>query len=269
MKELWQRAGVKVTDHDDWLEVTLCSPENRNAQDPKTWRALAEAANEVGSKTRVVILNSLGPSFSAGLNRNMMLGASTTYQAHTGATAGAGAFEDETLASLVAHDDETIDQFIQQAQAAFTWWSASEAITIASVQGHAVGAGFQLALGCDLIIASDDAQFAMRETSLGIVPDLGGTWPLVRKVGYSRALEICASGRFVSAPEALALGIIEKCAPPEQLASLTQTWRHELSTAPSDAVKALKLLLLSAQSNDRTSQLRAERVAQLARLRSL
>ena len=263
MTELWNRAGVSVSDHGDWLEVTLCSPENRNAQDPKTWRALAEAGGEVRADTRVVVLNALGPSFSAGLNRSMMFGAGA------GTNLGAGEPDHETLATLVRHDDDTIDRFIQHAQAAFTWWSTSSAITIASVQGHAIGAGFQLALGCDLIIASEDAQFAMRETSLGIVPDLGGTWPLVHKIGYSRALEICASGRLVATPEALAIGLIERSAPAEQLASATDAWRQELSTAPADAVKALKVLLRIAESSDRPSQLRAERLAQLARLRSL
>lgn len=263
MVELWQRAGVRLTSHPDWLEVTLCSPENRNAQDPRTWRALAEVAAEVSESTRVVLLNAVGPSFCAGLNRSMMI------DAEAGAGAGGPGADHETLVTLVRHDDDTIDRFIQHAQAAFTWWSTTPAITIAAVQGHAIGAGFQLALACDLIIAADDAQFAMRETSLGIVPDLGGTWPLVRKVGYSRALEICASGRLVATPEALAIGLIERNAPIEHLASATDTWRQELSTAPADAVKALKVLLRVAESNDRPSQLRAERLAQLARLRSL
>ena len=57
-----------------------------------------------------------------------------------------------------------------------------------------MGAGFQLALACDLRVVADDARFAMRETSLGLVPDLGGTQPLVEAVGYSRALEICVTG---------------------------------------------------------------------------
>ncbi len=82
-------------------------------------------------------------------------------------------------------------------QKAFSWWRECDAITVAAVQGHAVGAGFQLALGCDLRVVADDVAFAMKETSLGLVPDLAGTWPLVEAVGYARALEICVSGRSV------------------------------------------------------------------------
>ena len=77
-------------------------------------------------------------------------------------------------------------------------------MSIAAVQGHAIGAGFQLALACDLRVVADDVQFAMRETSLGLVPDLTGTHPLVGLVGYARALEICVTGRFVHAEEAVA-----------------------------------------------------------------
>ncbi len=60
-------------------------------------------------------------------------------------------------------------------QEAFTWWRRPDLVTVAAVQGHAVGAGFQLALACDLRVVADDAQFAMREPSLGLVPDLVGT----------------------------------------------------------------------------------------------
>jgi len=252
---LWQRDGVRVSDHGDFLEVTLCSPENRNAQDPNTWRALAEVANEVTAQTRVVILNALGVSFSAGLHKKMW-GAAAEPAQH------------ETLTSLVRHDDETMDRFIQHAQSAFTWWANSPAITIASVQGHAVGAGFQLALGCDLIIAADDAQFAMRETSMGIVPDLGGTWPLVKRIGYSRALEICATGRFVTAKEGLEIGLVDRVAPLAQLGAATDQLRLELSSAPKDAVRSLKQLLRAAEVSTKPEQLHLERAMQIQRLRS-
>ena len=270
-KMLWQRDGVRVSDHGDFLEVTLCSPENRNAQDPNTWRALAEVANEVTAQTRVVILNALGVSFSAGLHKKMWGAASVDggLARDAGADAAAGEpAQHETLTSLVRHDDETMDRFIQHAQSAFTWWANSPAITIASVQGHAVGAGFQLALGCDLIIAADDAQFAMRETIMGIVPDLGGTWPLVKRIGYSRALEICATGRFVTAKEALEIGLVDRVAPLAQLGAATEQLRHELSSAPIDAVRSLKQLLRAAEVSTKPEQLHLERAMQIQRLRS-
>ena len=81
------------------------------------------------------------------------------------------------------------------------------------MQGHAIGAGFQLALACDLRVVAEDVSFAMRETSLGLVPDLAGTEPLVACVGYARALEICATGRAVRADEAVRLGLAQVAVP--------------------------------------------------------
>ena len=63
------------------------------------------------------------------------------------------------------------------------------------------------ALACDFRVLSEDARFAMRETSLGLVPDLGGTHPLVEAIGYPRALEICVTGRWIDADEARKLGL--------------------------------------------------------------
>ncbi len=70
------------------------------------------------------------------------------------------------------------------------------------MQGHAIGAGFQLALACDLRVLAEDARFSMAEVTLGLVPDLAGTKRLVELVGYARALEICATGRRIDATEA-------------------------------------------------------------------
>ena len=88
--------------------------------------------------------------------------------------------------------DEDFDAKIADFQHAFTCWRGLDAVVIAAVQGHAVGAGFQLALGADLIVVANDVQFSMKETQLGLVPDLGGTHPLVSAVGYRPPLK-CAS----------------------------------------------------------------------------
>src|SRR5207342_1122800 len=95
----------------------------------------------------------------------------------------------------------------------FTWLTDPRFISIAAVQGPAVGAGFQLALACDLRIVAEDVKFCMKEPALGLVPDLTGTKPLVDLVGYSRALEICVTARQVPALEAAALGIVTAAVP--------------------------------------------------------
>ena len=83
--------------------------------------------------------------------------------------------------------------------------------------GYAIGAGFQLALSCDLRVVADDAQFCMKESALGLVPDLTGTKPLVESVGYARALEICATARMVGAAEAVDIGLALAAVPADEL----------------------------------------------------
>jgi len=103
---------------------------------------------------------------------------------------------------------------------------------------------------------------------MGIVPDLGGTWPLVKRIGYSRALEICATGRFVTAKEGLEIGLVDRVAPLTQLGPATEQLRLELSSAPIDAVRSLKQLLRAAQVSTKPEQLHLERAMQIQRLRS-
>jgi enoyl-CoA hydratase/carnithine racemase len=173
------------------------------------------------------------------------------------------------LPEFAAQSDGEIDARIADFQAGFTWWRRPDLISVAAVQGHAVGAGFQLALACDLRILAEDAQLSMREPTLGLVPDLGGTGPLVELVGYPRALEICATGRWVGAQEAAALGLAELVVPAAALTGATEDLVAALLSAPRDAVVETKALLLGARRRSPQEQLAAERQAQTRRLRDL
>ena len=201
------------------------------------------------------MLRAEGESFSAGLDRRMF--------------SGEGVPGDTSLAALVALDDGALADAIAGFQEAFTWWRRPELVTIAAVQGNAVGAGFQLALACDLRVVSDDARFAMRETTLGLVPDLGGTQPLVETVGYSRALEICVSGRWVDADEARELGLATIVVRRADLDATAADLAAAMLAAPPGAVTATKALLRTAALRSFPDQLAAERQAQVARLRDL
>jgi enoyl-CoA hydratase/carnithine racemase len=170
---------------------------------------------------------------------------------------------------LARSGDAELDAAIAQFQEGFTWWRRSDVVSIAAVQGHAIGAGFQLALACDLRVVADDVQFAMRETSLGLVPDLTGTHPLVGLVGYARALEICATGRVVTAEEAVNTGLANLAVPLDQLDGAVQDLAGALLSAPRDAVIETKALLRGAQDRTYDEQRGAERAAQTRRLRDL
>ena len=235
------------------LTITLDRPERRNAQAPSLWSALAEIGAGLSPTVRVVVIRAEGPSFSAGLDRAML-----TPQ---------GASGEPSILALAAGAVGRLEDAIEQFQRGFAIWAQVPAITIAAVQGHAIGAGFQLALACDLRVVADDVAFAMRETSLGLVPDLAGTSPLVRAVGYARALEICVTGRFVGAQEAVAIGLASVAVPARDLDGTARDLADAILQAPQAAVRELKPLLRNAIDASPTDQLKAEREAQ-ARLLS-
>jgi enoyl-CoA hydratase/carnithine racemase len=236
--------------------ITLNRPEVRNAQTPAMWRALAELGASLPEETRVVVVRGAGPSFSAGLDRTML-----------NPTADAG--DVETVAGLLALDDAEISATIDAYQQGFTFLRDPRFVSIAAVQGYAVGAGFQLALACDLRVVADDAQFAMLESSLGLVPDLTGTKPLVDSVGYARALEICVTARMVGAAEAVAIGLALTAVPAAELDATVADLAGALTAAVPGVVSETKTLLAGAAQRDLDEQRRLEREAQVRRLREL
>ncbi|MFF3562861.1 enoyl-CoA hydratase/isomerase family protein [Streptomyces sp. NPDC002574] len=252
---LLERDGVRLTADDSVATVTLCNPAKRNAQSPALWRALEEAGRLLPGSVRVVVLRAEGLSFSAGLDR----------QAFT----PEGFDGEPSFIDLARASEGKLDATIAEYQSAFTWWRRNDIVTIAVVQGHAIGAGFQLALACDLRVVADDVQFAMRETGLGLVPDLGGTKPLTELVGYARAMEICATGRFVHADEAVRTGLANIAVPAGALDATVNDLAAALLAAPRDAVIETKALLREASGRAYDEQRAAERAAQGRRLRDL
>ncbi|HVB26542.1 MAG TPA: enoyl-CoA hydratase/isomerase family protein, partial [Mycobacteriales bacterium] len=233
--------------------VTLERAERRNAQTPATWAALAEIGRTLPGTVRVVVLRGAGPSFSAGLDRAMF-----TADGIPGAV---------SFAVVARMPDAEADALIAGYQEAFSWWRRPDLLTVAAVQGHAVGAGFQLALACDLRVLADDAQFTMAEPALGLVPDLGGTAILVELVGYPRALEICATGRRVPAVEAVAIGLAELVVPRAELDAAVDDLVEAVLATPRDALVETKALLLGSRLRGYADQLAAEREAQVRRIR--
>ncbi|MEU7383441.1 MULTISPECIES: enoyl-CoA hydratase/isomerase family protein [unclassified Streptomyces] len=247
--------GVRLTVDDSIATVTLTNPAKRNAQSPALWRALTEAGRLLPGSVRVVLLRGEGKSFSAGLDR----------QAFT----PEGFDGEPSFLDLARGSDAELDATIAEYQEAFTWWRRNDIVSVAAVQGHAIGAGFQLALACDLRVVADDVQFAMRETSLGLVPDLTGTHPLVGLVGQARALEICLTGRYVGAAEAVNTGLANLAVPADQLDATARDLAAALLAAPRDAVVETKALLRGARERSYEEQRAAEREAQARRLRDL
>ena len=226
--------------------VTLDRPEVRNAQTPAMWRALAR--HRPRDPRRGPGRGGPGErdAFSAGLDRAML----------DPTRAGA---DEETVAGLLALSDAEVSTAIDEFQQGFTWLRDPRFISVAAVQGYAIGAGFQLALSCDLRVLTEDAQLCMKESALGLVPDLTGTKPLVECVGYARALEICATARMVGAAEAAAIGLATAVVPAAELDATVADLVGALTAPLAGAVRETKALLLgaSARTLDDHRQVRA------------
>src|SRR5437899_10200004 len=191
---LLERGGLRLSVDGQRATITLDRPDVLNAQKPSMWAALQQIGERLDPDVRVVVVRGSGRAFSAGLDTGMF---------SPDGIEGEPGFRE--IASLPAAEGQAI---IEEFQQGFVWLTDPSRVTIAAVQGHAIGAGFQLALACDLRIATEDARFTMAEPSLGLVPDLTGTLPLVRAVGYARAVDICLTGRRVPADEALRIGLV-------------------------------------------------------------
>lgn len=253
--EVLERAGLRLEVNGIVTTITLDRPATKNSQTPATWIALRAIGAALPHGTRVVVVRGAGDSFSSGLDRRML-----TPQGIEG---------ESSLLSLLDMPDGELADTIGAYQEGFTWLRRSDVVSIAAVQGHAIGAGFQLALSCDLRVVADDAAFSMREPMLGLVPDLTGTKPLVELVGYSRALELCATARSVGAEEAYEIGLATVVVPRAELQQSVDDLVAALTAPLYGAVSETKALLQSARVLDLEDQRRLERQAQVRRFREL
>ncbi|MEV4578974.1 enoyl-CoA hydratase/isomerase family protein [Nonomuraea jabiensis] len=247
--------GVRLEVDGEIATITLDRPEKRNAQTFATWSALARIGESLPEQVRVVVVKGEGPSFSAGIDLRMFTPEGVP---------GQGSFS-----SAAKSDDATFEQRISQAQAGFLWLRRPEIVSIAAVQGHAIGAGFQLALSCDLRIVADDVSFCMKEPALGLVPDLTGTKPLVELVGLAKAIDICLTARTVHADEAMRIGLAEKVVARGDLDQAVRDKVAQLLAVNRDAAIATKRLLQGAQGRSLEEQCAAEGLEQAARIKAL
>lgn len=180
-----------VSDEDAVRTLTIDNPTRRNAIPTDQWTALAEALEEFeASDARVLVVTGRGEDFCSGLDvgsSGSMGGVAAWYRSMAEVGRAAGALH------------------------------ATTKPTIAAVDGVAAGAGMNLALGCDMLLASDRARFTEVFVRRGLTVDFGGTWLLPRRIGLARAKDLALTGRIVSASEALDYGIASRVVPHEQL----------------------------------------------------
>jgi enoyl-CoA hydratase/carnithine racemase len=224
------------------LTITLDRAARRNAMTPAMWHGLAAIGRALPPAVRVVVVRGAGPSFSAGIDLRL--------------------FSPEGVPGedpLMSPSSPGFEEWIASCQEGYSWLRSPGIVSVAAVQGYAIGGGFQLALACDLRILADDAQLCMKEPQLGLVPDLTGTKPLVDIVGLPRALELCLTGRTVGAAEAAGLRLGELVVPGAELDGAVGDLVAALLTVEPAVARATKELLSQAPGHDAAAQAAAER----------
>lgn len=134
---------------------------------------------------------------------------------------------------------------------------------VAAVNGVAAGAGANLALACDIVIATESSSFIQAFSKIGLIPDSGGTYTLPRLVGLQRASALMMLGDKVSAKDAEQMGMIYKCVPDEEFESYTQSIVTKLASMPTVGLGLTKRALNASYSNDLETQLKYEDMLQV------
>ena len=134
--------------------------------------------------------------------------------------------------------------------------------TVAAINGYALGGGCELAMACDIRIASENARFGLPEVTLSIIPGAGGTQRLARLVGKGKAIEMILTGRMISAEEALRVGLVTQVVSPEKLPEAARETADDILKKGPLAVRLAKLAVHAGFETDQKTGLVIERLAQ-------
>jgi enoyl-CoA hydratase len=194
--------------------LTMNRPKALNALNTETLSELSQLLDEIAgdNSVKVVILTGAERSFVAGADITEMLNFSSA--------------QGRTFGRLGQSTFNKIEKMTKP--------------VIAAINGFALGGGCELAMACDIRIASEKAKFGQPEVGLGIVPGFGGTQRLPRLVGRGKAKEIIYTGEVFDAQEALRIGLVEKVVPPEELLEAAKTMARKIMKNASYAVTLCK-----------------------------
>ena len=229
-------AELKSTSHGRTMVLTLSNPEHRNALGPEMYAAGIEAMNaaEGNSDVRSVVIAGEGAWFSAGGN----------------------------LQRLLANRQRPPEVQRESIEALHSWIEAIRAFpkpVIAAVEGAAAGAGFSLALACDLIVAADDAVFVMAYSSVGLSTDGGATWSLVHALPRQLASELLMAGERIGAARLQQLGVVNRLAPRGGAVESALAIAENLNARAPNVLASLKELINDADGATLNAQLARER----------
>jgi 2-(1,2-epoxy-1,2-dihydrophenyl)acetyl-CoA isomerase len=226
---------ITVDRADGVVTVTLNRPEKLNAIDAVMWAELAETFRDVERRPgdRALVLTGAGRAFCSGA--------------------------DLTSVSRPEGHPLTFMRFVGDTILALHHLSRP---TIAKVNGVAAGAGCNLALGCDLVVASDEARFSEIFARRGLTIDAGGSWLLPRLVGLHKAKELALLAAMLGAEEAAAIGLVNRVVPASELDDFVADWAAQLAAGPPLALSMTKSLLNTGLATSMEHAVEAEAQAQ-------
>ena len=217
------------------VTVTMNRPEKKNAANGTMWDELRQTWDDIAldPTVRCVVMTGAGDGFCSG------------------ADLGGGGDRD-------LHQLQAMNMIHRTVQALY----AIMVPVVAKVNGVAAGAGMNMALACDLIVASDQARFSEIFAKRGLSVDFGGTWILPRLIGLHKAKELAFFADVISAEQAAEFGIVNKVVPHAELDSAVAEWTDRLAAGPPLALSMTKRLLTLNASADFATALEAEGMAQ-------
>jgi enoyl-CoA hydratase/carnithine racemase len=229
-------AQLKSSSEGSTLVLTISNPEQRNALSPQMYAAGVEALNaaDASPDVRAVVIAGEGANFCAGGNLQRLL-------------------DNRQKPPEVQY--ESITQLHAWIEAIRTFPKP----VIAAVEGAAAGAGFSLALACDLIVAADDAVFVMAYTTVGLSPDGGGSWSLARALPRQIASELLLAGERIGAARLQQLGLVNRVVPRGQAYDEALGLARRLGERPPNALASVKELVNDAAQHSLAQHLAAER----------
>ncbi|MCO4746667.1 MAG: enoyl-CoA hydratase/isomerase family protein [Proteobacteria bacterium] len=220
----------------DWISVTHDGPiatltldrqARRNAMNSAVWTDLRDVAHGLAaSPPRVLIVTGAGGHFSSGMD----LSADNPLLMRL-------------LPLIQKRDEQGLTQLIAELQETMNAYADFPVPVIAAVEGACAGSGLEWALSCDLIVAAEGAFFSLPETRHGMVPDVGGTTRLTRRVGQARASDLILTGRNLSLDEAETWGLVDRRVPEgTALKAATELAKQICLSAPTATEQALTVL---------------------------
>jgi len=229
-------AELQASRRDATLILTISNPGARNALHPDMYAAAIETLStaERDESIRAVVLTGADNFFCAGGNLNRLL---------------------ENRAKEKSAQAESIDNL-------HGWIEALRDCpkpVIAAVDGAAAGAGFSLALACDLIVAGASAKFVMAYVKVGLTPDGGGSWFLAQALPRQLATEILIEGKPVEAPRLHQLGVVNKVVADGTALDAALDWADQLAALSPNAVERIKALTQEAQHNSLAQHFESEK----------